>query len=133
LPNTGVLVDENAVTGDFVPLGGTIADGTYDIVEARRYLGSTGQGGPTSTTYQGSIRITNTTTYESVIVTATGGAPGIEARETGTLAPNGTTALTLALTCPSASQEQLTYSAANTSLTLSNTVTKVTFTLTKQP
>jgi hypothetical protein len=132
LANTGLVVDETAVNTDFVGVGGSIVDGTYNIVEVRLYVGASGTPGPTNRTHQGSIRVTGST-YESVIVARTAGGPAPEVRNQGTLSPNGTNAATLELTCPTTSQEQLTYSAATNTLTIFNSGTKLAFTMTKRP
>jgi hypothetical protein len=133
LANTGLVVDENAVAGDFAAAGGEIADGTYNIVEAQLYLGASGGfPGPTNRSFQGSIRVTGGK-YESVLVTRTAGVAGAEARSEGTLTANGASSATLALTCPTGSEEQLAYSVTATGLTLSNTATRETFVFAKAP
>jgi hypothetical protein len=131
LSNTGTVVDLNAVNDDLPPgTGGTVLDGTYDIVEARLYQGLAGVPGLTGTTYQGSIRITGPT-FERVVIVRTAAGPS-ETRSTGTFAASGTSA-TIGLTCPVAAQEQLAYSVLNNSLTLSNHATKESFVFARQP
>jgi hypothetical protein len=134
LTNKGAVVDENAIAGDFVGTGGAILDGTYDVIEARLYLGagSTAVPGPTNRSYKGTIRVEGTT-YESVLVTQTGGVDAPEVRTKGTLTADGTSAATLALSCPSASQERLNYSVSGTGLTLSNAASRVTFVYAREP
>lgn len=134
LQGSSAIVDEIALVDDFIGAGGPLADGTYNIIEARLYLGNTGSGlpGPTNRSYQGSIRISDTR-YESVLVTRTGGVAGPEVRTSGTLTGDGTTGATLALTCPSPAQDRYTYSATANGLTLSNPVTRVTFVYAKAP
>jgi hypothetical protein len=130
---TGSVIDENGVNGEFTAVGGVILDGTYDIVEARLYLGASGLGGPTSTTYQGSVRI-NGTSYESAVIAAAPGAPSVETRSKGTLNPDGADAgAALELTCPVGSNEDLTYTATGDSLTLYNPSTKVALVLRQRP
>lgn len=132
LENTGFVVDENVVN-DYLPAGtgGTIADGTYDIAQVRLHQGAGALPGPTGNSYQGSIRVTGAT-YERVVVFKSSAGAGSEVRSTGTLTPSGINA-TITLTCPSPTQEQVTYSALNDTLTVSNLVTKASFVFTKRP
>jgi hypothetical protein len=124
------LVDEDGLNGDFTGSGGTITDGTYDIVEAHVYLGPSGVGGPTSTTYQGAFRI-NGTSIEDAVITTAPGSPAAETTESGTLTPSGTDATAaLVLTCPFAAAETVSYSSPGSgSLTLYFPARKVAFVL----
>jgi hypothetical protein len=124
------LVDEDGQNGDFTGSGGTITDGTYDIVEAHVYLGPSGIGGPTSTTYQGAFRI-NGTAIEDAVITTAPGSPAAETTESGTLTPSGTDATaTLVLVCPFAASETISYSSPGSgSLTLYFPTKKVAFVL----
>jgi hypothetical protein len=131
LVNEGVATDVNDVVGDFVGAGGIITDGTYTIVEARRFLGAGGVPTVTNTSLQGTIRITGST-FERVLVTTVAGVAGQETRARGTFTTNGTNAATINITCPTASDEPQTYSATTNGVTLSNTATKVTLTFTKR-
>lgn len=124
------LVDQDGLNGDFTGSGGTINDGTYDIVEAHVYLGPSGVGGPTSTTYQGAFRL-NGTSFEGAVITTAPGSPAAETTESGTLTPSGTDATAvLVLTCPVTAAETISYSSPGTgSLTLYFPSQKVAFVL----
>ncbi|MBX3219715.1 MAG: hypothetical protein KF795_04295 [Labilithrix sp.] len=132
LENTGLEVDENAVNDELPPgTGGTIADGIYDISSVRLYQSASGLPGLTGNSYQGSIRVTGQV-YERVVVFKSSAGAGAETRSSGTFTPSGTNA-TIAITCPSPLQEQVTYTALDTSLVVSNLVTKTSFVFTKRP
>lgn len=132
LAPTGGVINQNAVNDDPpAGTGGTIEDGVYDITDALVYVGAAGLPGPTGSSFQGSIRITGTT-FERVIVFRSSAGASTETRSSGTLATTNSNA-TVTLACPTASQEQLTYSVATTSVTFSNLVTKESFTFTRQP
>lgn len=132
LENTGFVVDESVVNDDLpAGTGGTVADGTYDITGVRLHQGAGALPGPTGNSYQGSIRVTGAS-YERVVVFKSSAGAGSEIRSTGTLTPSGINA-TIALTCPSPTQEQVTYSVMNDTLTVSNLVTKASFVFTKRP
>jgi hypothetical protein len=132
------VVAENAVADTLAPgTGGNITDGTYNLIQVTLYQG-TGGGGPTGNTFQGTIRITGTTFERVLVEQATGGTP-VESRVSGTITTSdaGTTSATLALTCPTAAGEQLTYTVVDTaqpiSLTLSNLTSKESFVFSKLP
>lgn len=130
-PDSGI-VDQNAVSEDPpAGMGGTIIDGVYDLTDARLHQGAFGLPGPTGSSYQGSIRVEGLS-FERVIVLRSSAGAASEVRSSGNLSTSGTTA-TFMVTCPSPTQEQLTYSVANTSVTFSNLVTKESFTFTRQP
>ena len=132
LANTGFVVDEDVVNDDLpAGTGGTITDGTYDITSVRLHQGAAALPGPTGNSYQGAIRVTGPT-YERVVVFKSSAGAGSEVHSSGTFTPTGINA-TIALTCPSASQEQVTYSVLNDTLTVSNLVTKASFVFTKRP
>lgn len=132
LENTGFVVDESVVNDELpAGTGGAIADGTYDITGVRLHQGVAALPGPTGSSYQGSIRVTGAT-YERVLVFKSSAGAGSEVRSTGTLTPSGINA-TIALTCPSPTQEHVTYSVLNDTLTVSNLVTKASFVFTKRP
>ncbi|MCW5834478.1 MAG: hypothetical protein KIS78_18905 [Labilithrix sp.] len=132
LENTGFEVEELAVNDDLPPgTGGTIADGVYDISTVRVYQGAAGLPGPTGNTYQGSIRVTDQL-YERVVTLRSSAGAGAETRSSGTFTPEGSNA-TIAIACPSPLQEQVTYTALDSSLVVSNLVTKTSFVFTKRP
>lgn len=129
---TGAANDQTAVSGEPPNgTGGVILDGTYDITAAQVYVGISGVPGLTGASYQGTIRVLGTS-YERALVTKTSGGATTENRVRGTIATNGVNG-TIALACPIASQEQVTYTVATNSLTMTNLVTKESFTFTKQP
>ena len=58
-------VDENALSDDApIGLGGTLVDGVYDLSEADRYVGASGQAGLNGYSYREVIRITGGTSLE---------------------------------------------------------------------
>jgi hypothetical protein len=131
LPNTGAAIDQTAVSGDPpAGTGGTISDGIYDLTDARVYQGISGVPGLTGASYQGTIRLTGQS-YERVLVFKSSGGAIAESRVSGSFIPSGVNG-TIALTCPIAAQEQITYSVVTNSLTVSNLVTKESFTFTKK-
>lgn len=130
LPKTGAVIDQNAYALDLPPgIGGDVEDGTYELTDAAVYVGAAGLPGPTGAAYQGTLRVTGQR-FERVLVLSSAGGASAETASSGALTLAGINA-TLALTCPSASQEQVTYSATPTSLVLSNLVTKESFTFTR--
>ena len=97
-------------------------------------LGAWGAGslpGPTGSSYRGSIRILGQAYDRALLFTSSTGA-AFETLSSGSFAPAGTTA-TITLACPVPSQEQVAYSATSTTLTISNLVTRESFTFTKKP
>lgn len=138
LENSTDFVEQLAVL-DGVPAGtgGQITVGTYDLSEARLYLGvGAGTPGLTGTNFRGSLRVNaDGTTIERVMVVSTdrvdGGAEASSA-VLGTISPSGVNA-TITLSCPTAGTENITYTALSNSLTLSNLTTKESFVYTKQP
>lgn len=132
LSNTGTPVDQNSFVEDLpAGTGGTLVDGTYDLIAAELYE-TQGVPGLTGTSYQGSIRITGTT-FERVLVVRGSNNTATELDVTGTITPSGTSNAVLSLTCPVPSQEQITFTVADTALTLSNLTTKELFRFRKQP
>jgi hypothetical protein len=133
LPNTGAEVPQNAVIDDLATgTGGTVADGIYDLAEARILQGSSGLPGPTGFSYQGSIRLTGQA-YERVLILKTSGGASSETRSSGTFVPTGTSAA-ITITCPAVSPaEQVTYTAGADRLTVSNLITKESFVFTRKP
>jgi hypothetical protein len=126
LADTGVDVDQTAVADDLVAgTGGTVTDGTYNLTEARVYVGAAGTPGPTNVVYKESIRIT-APNFERVVVFTSSAGSTSEIRSSGTFTQNGTTGV-ITLSCPSVNTEQVTYTAAANTLTISNVVTKESF------
>lgn len=132
LENSGAVIDENALNTEIpASTGGVILDGIYNVVEARVYVGLNGVPGPTGTTVQGTIRITGSA-FERVIRLRSSAGATAEIRAAGTIVPDNTNG-TIDLVCPSVNQEQIAYSVANNSLTLTNLVSKETHVFLKQP
>lgn len=132
LVNAGVAVDQQAVADELVAgTGGTVSDGSYNLTEAKIYVGVAGTPGPTNTTYRETIRIA-APTYERVLVFTSSGGTSSEIRSSGTFTQTGSTG-SISLTCPSVNTEQVTFSATAQTLTVSNIVTKESFTYVLQP
>lgn len=132
LEATGSIIDQNAVNIDQnAGTGGVIADGTYDLTSASLHVGAAGLPGPTGSSYQGSIRFDGGS-FERVIVFRSSAGASTETRTSGTFTTIGPSA-TLSATCPSAGQEQLSYSVATTSVTFANLATKESFIFTSRP
>ena len=129
LENTGPLVDQVRVNDDLpIAKGGTIEDGTYDLSQANLYVGLTGVAGPSGNTYRGSLRITGTKFERVIIFQSSAGTS--ESRVSGDLIVNGENG-TIALTCPFGTQEQVSFTMTDSSLTLANLVTNELFVFNK--
>ena len=113
--------------------GGTVLDGTYDMIEARLYVGAAGAPGITGNRFQATLRITGGTTERAVIFTSNAGGT-TRSFVSGTLTVSGPNA-TYAIACPNPTQESLAISvlSSGTSLTLTNQVTKEAFVWSKRP
>ena len=116
---TKAAVDQVAFV-DTLPqaTGGIVADGSYDLTEARVYRGLGATPGPTGTSYQGALRLTGRR-FERVLVTKTNTTAGLERRTSGTITVGGSSA-SVSLACPSSTDEQLTYSVTNGKLSFLN-------------
>lgn len=131
LPLTGGTIPQQTATGEVpVGTGGSIANGTYDITEAVIYGGAAALPGPSGASYQGSIRITDQTFERHVLFKSAGGAV-VESSSKGTLNVKDASGV-IALTCPYATQEQVTYTVSGNSLVISNIVTRESFGFTKR-
>jgi hypothetical protein len=133
LANDGAVIDQTLVN-DALPrgTGGTLTDGVYTITEARVYQ-ATGVPGLTGTSVQGSIRLTGQgQIFERVLKSTTPSTASFEVRTRGSLSPSGSPGVgTIVLECPNARQEEVAYTATDTSLTISNLVTNELFIFTK--
>jgi hypothetical protein len=131
LPNTGPIIDQFGVVGEPpVGNGGPITDGTYDLTDARVY-GPLG-GGPTDISFRGSIRIrTETQEIERVLVRQQPVGPDLEQRVTFQYAPSGSSLVTQQI-CPPGGQEQHSYTATETTLDITNLITRESFTFTRR-
>lgn len=130
---TGAVNDEEAVADTAPPGAGTvITDGTYNLINAQVFVGGS-QAGPTGNTYRATIRITNGTTFERVVVyaAAAGGTP-TTTRSRGVITTVGVNA-TLSLSCPVSAQEQFSFTATATQLVLTDLVTKRQLTYARAP
>jgi hypothetical protein len=134
LAPAGAVIDLLGVADEPPPgLGGAIGEGTYDVTDARLYVGAGALPGPTNTSYQGSIRV-NAQVFERSIVFRTASNAVQERRVSGALLPGTATGnATLALTCPGNSQESVTYTASGNNLILVDPGTRVALTFTKRP
>ena len=128
---SGVTIDRLGVLGD-PPAGngGTVIEGTYDLTSASVYVGVSGAPGPTGISYQSTIVVAGTT-IQKVLRVQSSAAPPEEDRVTDSFAALGGT-LTLTRVCPTGGQEQLSYTATPTSLTLTSNVTRESLTYTKR-
>lgn len=118
-------IDQNAVSGDPpAGTGGTIQDGTYDLVGASVYVGIAGVPGLTGNRYRGVLQIAGTVLSRTLVFTNTSNATNTTA-QAGPFSLNGVN-MVLLVDCPTPVQEQLTYSVTNSgaSLTLTNLVTR---------
>lgn len=105
-----------------------IQDGTYDLREARIYVGSNPP--PSGTSFQGSLRVTGTTIdIVSAITPVQGNVAKISQRGTGSVMGVN---LTYAIACPSAQQKVFSYTAAGPTLTLNDLLTKESFVYSKK-
>jgi hypothetical protein len=116
---TSAPVDQVAFV-DLLPpaTGGIMTDGTYDLTEARVYRSVGGTPGPTGVSIEGALRITGRQ-FERVLLPKQNATQGIELRVSGTITVSGSSA-SVALACPNAVDEQLTYSVSNGRLTFVN-------------
>jgi hypothetical protein len=125
LANTGLLVDQVGFVGDPpAGQGGVILDGTYDLNEARLYVGS-GNPAPSGTTFRGSIQVTGTVVDRVTVITPLQG-PATQVNERGTLSASGVN-VTYATSCPSPRQYIYGYTIVGSNITLSDLVTKESF------
>jgi hypothetical protein len=129
---TGAVVDLLAVADNPPPgLGGTIAEGTYTLTDARLYAGIGALPGPTNTSYQGTIRATGQTFERAIIFRGSNGSVQ-ESRASGAFFPgavNGNAAI--ALDCPSAIQEGVTFTATGNNVTITDNASKVSLTFSR--
>lgn len=132
LAATGAQIAQQVTNIDGPPLGagGTVVDGTYDVTDSTFYGGALALPGPSGASYQGSIRITGPKFERHLVFRNTAGAV-IENVVRGTIATGDASVITL--DCPVAAQEQITYTATTTSLTIANLVTKEALGFTKKP
>jgi len=131
----GAQVDQTRLVDD-PPLGtgGPLLDGTYDLIEARLYVGVSGLPGLTGNRYQGSLRLTGTAAERALVVFTNANGLSTSSFVRGTLTASGPNA-TLAVTCPGPQQESYSVAVANAgaTLTLVNQVTKEAFVWSKRP
>jgi hypothetical protein len=126
LPVTGAVVAQQVVNATPPPdAGGELVDGIYDLTNATYYGGPSALPGPSGAEYRGSIRITGQTFERHLVFKNAAGATA-ETAVRGTFAPTGVNAL-ITLTCPIATQEQVTYTATGNNLVITNIVTNESF------
>lgn len=130
LPVTGAVVAQQVVNATPpAGAGGELVDGIYDLTDATYYGGPSALPGPSGAEYRGSIRITGQTFERHLVFKNAGGATA-ETAVRGTFAPTGVNAL-ITLTCPFATQEQVTYTATGNNLVITNIVTNESLGFTK--
>ena len=134
LPITGGIIDQLSVQDTPPPAtGGTVVDGIYDLTEARVY-NPAGLPGNTGNSYQATIRVLGQTSFERAVIFRNATNAVSETRETGTFKPGAVVGnATIGLTCPTALQEQVTYTATENKLTITNNTTGAGFTFTRKP
>jgi hypothetical protein len=126
---TGFVVDLTGTVGDPPDgQGGDIAAGTYDLQDARRYVGA-GNPAPTETTFQESMRVTGTMIERVATITTPTGTRRVNER--GTFTAGGMN-LTYVTSCPGSGQRSYAFTALSGSLTLSDLVTKESFVYVKK-
>jgi hypothetical protein len=108
-----VVANFQVATNPPAPLGGTIVDGTYHLSQSLTYTGPGGAAGPTATTIQDTLVITNAASGIATVeeVSSSDGAP--DGRTSFRFTPAGTTA-TAAITCPSLNSVSFGYTATAT-------------------
>lgn len=134
LTNDGNVVERERIVGEPPPaIGGTIADGTYELTVAQVYVAAAAgvTAGPTGELYQGVLRVSNQALRLERITKAQANqtATPIETRTLGDLAASGTN-LTVNQTCPTFFTDQYTYSVQNNTLNITSVTTKESFTFT---
>lgn len=89
IANNGVLVDQEAITGDPpAQTGGDIAPGDYDLTQVSVYVG-TGTVGPTGQEWHASINITGNTIQRVVSIKDLNSNQTIDTRDTYQFAATG--------------------------------------------
>jgi len=129
----GLVTDENVVA-DSAPagLGGQINDGTYNLTVVQFYAGASQLPGPSGNTFRSTFRITGGTNFERVVVLGNQAGAAQETRTRGVVTSVGVNA-TLSISCPAPVQEQLTYTANDTQLILTDLFTKRQWTYVRAP
>jgi hypothetical protein len=119
LPNTASPVVRLYVVGDAPAMtGGAIADGIYDVTDAKVYVGPTGPTGTTGLTEKVSVKIAGTVMEAAVEISGAGASKTLTSKVT--LATNAT-ALTTTQTCPTPGAPVASeYTATATTLTISS-------------
>lgn len=131
LENDGPLIEQHAIVGDPPPgSGGEVEDGTYVLVESQLFVGPAGTPGPTGRSLRGAVRITGDE-LERVLRRETSGGAGFEIHAAGVFTEEDGYG-EIALTCPTAAIERITYSALGTTLILTDLGAGESFTFTRQ-
>ena len=118
VPETGVAGDPAAGTG------GTLVEGTYDLIEAQKFVG-TGTPGATGKTFKSTVRLSGQTIDRMIRENNS------DRRQRGTYASSGPS-LTYAISCPVTAQEQLTYSVNGNNVTLTDVIARTSWTYVKK-
>lgn len=128
--NDGNAVEQDRIVGDPpTGTGGSITDGTYELTQARLYVGASGTPGPSGVTYRAVLRLTNGKLERTTSMQANQGATPIETRTFGDLVAGGST-FTVTQSCPTPFQDQYTYSVVTNTLNITSLITKESFTFT---
>ena len=120
LDDPTTLVDQNAVSSDAPAgtAGGELVNGIYDLKTADKYVGISGQAGPTGLTYREVIEIKGGVSLERVRLVQQANGPLQTFNVSYVLVAN-TPNLTLTQKCPTLGVgEQLRYTSENGTLTL---------------
>lgn len=127
------VINEIAVQGDPpVGLGGALLDGTYNITDAQRFVGAAGVPGVTGASYQGSLRLSaGATVLERHVIFKNASGAASELVHKGSFIPGTGGNGTVSLTCPTLTQESVSYTVNGNNLIISNLVTKESLTYAK--
>jgi hypothetical protein len=119
LDDPTTLIDQNNVSSDAPPgTGGQLVDGIYDLTVAERYVGISGQAGPTGLTYREVVQITGGSSFERVRLAQSNNGP-IQTTNASFVLTSASPNLTLTPKCPTTGAgETYGYTLENGKLTL---------------
>jgi hypothetical protein len=129
---TGFLVDRTGINGEPpVSLGGTVADGTYDLTTYNVYVGVGGVAGPTGLSARSSIRIANNKIEQ--ILESSGSGPAVTTARTKSSYTATGAAFVTTQVCPNAAlADTLQYTSTDANLILTDPIAKEAFTFVKR-
>lgn len=130
----GPAVDQLAAIGDPpIGTGGNVETGTYQLTDARLY--GQGAAGATGFSNRGILELevtAGTGTFGRVLTTTSqAGQIVSEVRERGNLVVSGSS-IALSVSCPGSRQEQLSFTSTATTLVVTNTQTRESYTFTRR-